>query len=126
MNKIFKYKDIIIIEDTSTVSGYKRPVDVKTMKFLKAGSAATYEKFSKDWVEIGELYKTHIIKDGCLVCISSTKKSKSSNATTINRSISLPIPLVEKLDKIAEDQERPFSWIIQKLILKGLGDDKTK
>lgn len=124
MNKIFKYKDIIIIEDTSTASGYKRPVDVKTMKFLKAGSASTYEKFSKDWEEIGELYKTHIIKDGCLVCIS--KKSKSSNATTINRSISLPIPLVEKLDKIAEDQERPFSWIIQKLILKGLGDDKTK
>lgn len=124
MNKIYKYKDIIIIEDTSTVSGYKRPVNAKSMKFLKAGSAATYKKFSNDWVEIGELYKTHIIKDGCLVCIA--KKTKQSNATTINRSISLPIPLVEKLDKIAEDQERPFSWIIQKLILKGLGDDKAK
>lgn len=124
MNKIYKYKDLIFIEDASTVSGYKRPVSVKSMKFLKAGSVAAYVKFSNDWIEIGELFKTHIIKDGCLVSLS--KKTKSSNATTINRSISLPIPLVEKLDKIAEEQERPFSWIIQKLIIKGLGDDQEK
>lgn len=124
MNKIYKYKDFIFIEDASTVSGYKRPVSAKSMKFLKAGSVASYTRFSSEWVEIGELFKTHIIKDGCLVSLS--KKTKSSNATTINRSISLPIPLVEKLDKIAEEQERPFSWIIQKLIIKGLGDDQEK
>lgn len=124
MNRIYKYKDMIFIEDATTVSGYKRPINAKSMKFLKAGSVANYVEFIKDWVQIGELYKTHIIKDGTLV--SLVKKSKSSNATTVNRSISLPISLVERLDKIAEEQERPFSWIIQKLIVKGLGDDKTK
>lgn len=45
---------------------------------------------------------------------------------TVNQSISLPIELAEKLKKIAKEQERPLSWIITKLILKGLENDTKK
>lgn len=45
---------------------------------------------------------------------------------TVNQSISLPIELAKKLKKIALEQERPLSWIITKLILKGLENDKKK
>lgn len=44
--------------------------------------------------------------------------------TTVNQSISLPIELAEKLKKIAKEQERPLSWVITKLIKKGLEDGK--
>jgi len=43
---------------------------------------------------------------------------------TVNQSVSLPIELAEKLKKIAKEQERPLSWIITKLILKGLENEK--
>ena len=113
MNKIYKYKDIIIIEDSSVSSGYKRPIDAKTMKFFKAGTASAYEKFKDKWKEIGTLGETHFIKDGVLVC---NKKSS-------NRSVSFPAELLDKLDELAKEQERPFSWIVQKLILKGLNNE---
>lgn len=45
---------------------------------------------------------------------------------TINQSISLPVELAEKLKQIAKEQERPLSWIITKLIQKGLEYDKKK
>lgn len=42
--------------------------------------------------------------------------------TTVNQSISLPVELADKLKQIAKEQERPLSWIITKLIQKGLED----
>lgn len=44
--------------------------------------------------------------------------------TTVNQSISLPIELANKLKQIAKEQERPLSWIITKLIQKGLENEK--
>lgn len=45
---------------------------------------------------------------------------------TINQSISLPVELLEKLKQMAQKQERPLSWVITKLIIKGLSNDKKK
>lgn len=45
---------------------------------------------------------------------------------TVNQSISLPIELAEKLKQIAKEQERPLSWVIAKLIQKGLEYDTKK
>lgn len=44
----------------------------------------------------------------------------------INQSISLPVELLEKLKQMAQKQERPLSWVVTKLILKGLSNDKKK
>lgn len=45
---------------------------------------------------------------------------------TINQSISLPTELLEKLKQMAQKQERPLSWVVTKLIIKGLSNDKKK
>lgn len=45
---------------------------------------------------------------------------------TVNQSISLPVELAEKLKKLAQEQERPLSWIITKLIQKGLENATEK
>ena len=45
---------------------------------------------------------------------------------TVNQSVSLPIELAEQLKQIAKEQERPLSWIITKLIQKGLDNEKKR
>lgn len=121
MNKIYQYKNLIFIE-ADTASGYARPVDADTMTFRKAGSASTYLKYKSDWKLIGELFKTHIIAGNTLKLL----KKKTSNATTSNRSISLPIPLLEKLDDMCKKEKRGFSNLIEILILKGLNNEEEK
>lgn len=121
MNKIYQYKNLIFIE-ADTASGYARPVDADTMTFRKAGSASSYLKYKPDWKLIGELFKTHIIAGNTLKEI----KRRVSNPTTSNRSISLPIPLLEKLDYMCKKEKRGFSNLIEVLILKGLSNEEEK
>lgn len=119
MNKIYKYNDLIFVEG-DTKSGFLRPVDAKTMYMRGAGSAATYEKYRDSWQLIGTLGQTHRIDGNRLVVL----RKRTSNPKTTNRSVSFPLTLLERLDNLAQEQDRPFSWIVIKLISKGLGDDK--
>lgn len=121
MNKIYQYQDLIFIE-SNTLSGYSRPIDAKTMTFRKAGSASSYLKYKSDWKLIGELYKTHIIAGNVLKEI----KKRTSNPTTSNRSVSFPIPLLEKLDEICKTENRGFSNLVTLLTTKGLEHEEKK
>lgn len=117
---IYQFKDLIFVQG-DTRSGYLRPFEVKTMRMRGAGSAAPYEKYKHAWKLIGELDKTHrIIED-----VSGKKLVPIHSGKTTNRSVSFSLSLLERLDNLAKEQERPFSWIVNKLILKGLGDDKN-
>ena len=113
---IYKYNDLIFVEG-NTKSGYLRPFDAKTMTMRGAGSASTYEKYRSEWQHIGTLGKTHRLDGNKLIAMRTP--------TTTNRSVSFSLTLLERLDKIAKDEERSFSWLVNKLILKGLGDDKN-
>lgn len=119
MNKIYQYQDLIFVE-SNTLSGYSRPIDAKTMTFRKAGSASPYLKYKSDWKLIGELYKTHIIAGNVLKEI----KKRTSNPTTSNRSVSFPIPLLERLDEMCKTENRGFSNLVTLLITKGLEHEK--
>lgn len=121
MNKIYQYQDLIFIE-SNTLSGYSRPIDAKTMTFRKAGSASSYLKYKSDWKLIGELYKTHIIAGNVL----KESKKRTSNPTTSNRSVSFPIPLLEKLDEICKTENRGFSNLVTLLTTKGLEHEEKK
>ena len=119
MNKIYRYNDLIFVEG-DTKSGYLRPFEAKTMRMRGAGSASTYEKYRDSWQLIGTLNHTHRIEGDRLVAL----RTRQSNPKTTNRSVSFPLTLLERLDNLAQEQDRSFSWIVNKLILKGLGDDK--
>lgn len=119
MNKIYRYNDLIFVEG-DTKSGYLRPFEAKTLRMREAGSAATYEKYRDSWQLIGTLGHTHRIDGDRLVVL----RKRASNPKTTNRSVSFPLTLLERLDNLAREEDRSFSWIVVKLISKGLGDDK--